>query len=222
MAGLRREWREELETGWEPEFRLVGLLNDDSNPVGAVHLGVVFEVESAGRDLDVRATADTLAVAVAISGSGADGLPNPLEEPGGPDTFDSFQEWGEARVAYLRSIEPKGGIGASGDAAVNGLVSDTRAYIRGPGSVEAARNLTVQAVDTSLFAAASGAVAYGNSAGIAGSVAVNTVKRNTQAFADGATFRTVTVLLPALVNVSSSSVRSTVIWRSIPAAVPSA
>lgn len=48
MAGLRREWDEELEAPWDPEFRLVGLLNDDSNPVGAVHLGVVFTVEAAG------------------------------------------------------------------------------------------------------------------------------------------------------------------------------
>jgi predicted NUDIX family phosphoesterase len=54
MAGLRREWDEELKTDWEPEFRLVGLLNDDSNPVGAVHLGVVFEVEAGGRPVVVR------------------------------------------------------------------------------------------------------------------------------------------------------------------------
>ena len=54
MAGLRREWDEELVAGWAPEFRLVGLLNDDTNPVGAVHLGVVFEVEAAGRPVEVR------------------------------------------------------------------------------------------------------------------------------------------------------------------------
>jgi len=53
-AGLRREWAEELEAAWEPEFRLVGLLNDDSNPVGSVHLGVVFEVQAAGRTAQVR------------------------------------------------------------------------------------------------------------------------------------------------------------------------
>jgi predicted NUDIX family phosphoesterase len=53
-AGLRREWGEELVADWEPRFRLVGLLNDDSNPVGAVHLGVVFEVEAEGRALAVR------------------------------------------------------------------------------------------------------------------------------------------------------------------------
>ena len=53
-VGLRREWAEELDTAWEPEFRLVGMLNDDSNPVGSVHLGVVFSVEAAGRPVQVR------------------------------------------------------------------------------------------------------------------------------------------------------------------------
>jgi predicted NUDIX family phosphoesterase len=52
--GLRREWSEELVADWEPQFRLVGLLNDDSNPVGSVHLGVVFEVEADGRPVQVR------------------------------------------------------------------------------------------------------------------------------------------------------------------------
>ena len=54
MAGLRREWDEELVTDWEPRFELVGLLNDDTNPVGAVHLGVVFTVEAEGRSVAVR------------------------------------------------------------------------------------------------------------------------------------------------------------------------
>lgn len=56
-AGLRREWEEELVADWEPRFRLIGLLNDDTNPVGAVHLGVLFEVDAAGRALAVRETA---------------------------------------------------------------------------------------------------------------------------------------------------------------------
>ena len=54
--GLRREWREELDVAWEPVFTLVGLLNDDSNPVGSVHLGVVFTVEASGREVSVRET----------------------------------------------------------------------------------------------------------------------------------------------------------------------
>jgi len=53
-SGLRREWREELDADWEPEFAPIGFLNDDRNPVGAVHLGVVFEVQAAGRAIDVR------------------------------------------------------------------------------------------------------------------------------------------------------------------------
>lgn len=55
-AGLRREWQEELDAPWEPTFELVGLLNDDSNPVGAVHLGVVFAVEAQGRPVSVLET----------------------------------------------------------------------------------------------------------------------------------------------------------------------
>lgn len=54
LGGLHREWREELATAWEPDFQLVGMLNDDSNPVGSVHLGIVFEVDAAGRAVDVR------------------------------------------------------------------------------------------------------------------------------------------------------------------------
>lgn len=56
MAGLAREWAEELDADWPPRFDLVGLLNDDSNPVGSVHLGVVFRVEADGHRLRVRET----------------------------------------------------------------------------------------------------------------------------------------------------------------------
>jgi predicted NUDIX family phosphoesterase len=53
-AGLVREWQEELVADWRPDFVPIGLLNDDRNAVGAVHLGVVFAVEAAGRRIDVR------------------------------------------------------------------------------------------------------------------------------------------------------------------------
>jgi predicted NUDIX family phosphoesterase len=53
-AGLRREFAEEIAASWIPEPRLLGLLNDDSDPVGAVHLGVVYEAEAAGRPVAVR------------------------------------------------------------------------------------------------------------------------------------------------------------------------
>jgi predicted NUDIX family phosphoesterase len=55
MAGLAREWAEEVEAAWQPAFELVGLLNDDSNPVGAVHLGVVFTTQAQG-PMGVRET----------------------------------------------------------------------------------------------------------------------------------------------------------------------
>ena len=54
LGGLEREWSEELIADFEPEFRLVGFLNDDSNPVGSVHLGVVFTVEADGHAVAVR------------------------------------------------------------------------------------------------------------------------------------------------------------------------
>ncbi len=53
-TGLLREWREEIEADWDPEFTLIGVLNDDRNAVGSVHLGLVYEVEAAGRAFSVR------------------------------------------------------------------------------------------------------------------------------------------------------------------------
>jgi predicted NUDIX family phosphoesterase len=54
--GLRREWSEELDATFIPEFRFVGLLNDDETDVGRVHIGVVFEAEAAGRRVTIRET----------------------------------------------------------------------------------------------------------------------------------------------------------------------
>jgi predicted NUDIX family phosphoesterase len=56
MGGMAREWSEELDADWTPDYELVGLLNDDSDPVGAVHLGVVFRAEARGRAVAVRET----------------------------------------------------------------------------------------------------------------------------------------------------------------------
>ena len=64
LGGLRREWDEELAAGFVPEFRLVALLNDDTTPVGAVHLGAVYVGEAAGRPVAIRET-DKLAGAFA-------------------------------------------------------------------------------------------------------------------------------------------------------------
>ena len=56
LGGLRREWSEELIAEFVPDFRLVGLLNDDTTDVGAVHLGAVYVGDAAGRPVAIRET----------------------------------------------------------------------------------------------------------------------------------------------------------------------
>jgi predicted NUDIX family phosphoesterase len=56
LGGLAREWHEELVADFLPEFRLVALLNDDTTPVGAVHLGAVYVADVAGRPVAIRET----------------------------------------------------------------------------------------------------------------------------------------------------------------------
>lgn len=55
-GGLQREFAEEMAADWRPEPELIGLLNDDSTPVGQVHLGVVFWADARGREIAVRET----------------------------------------------------------------------------------------------------------------------------------------------------------------------
>ncbi len=55
-GGLAREWREEVVAGFEPDYRFVGLLNDDTTEVGSVHLGVVYVADAVGRPVAVRET----------------------------------------------------------------------------------------------------------------------------------------------------------------------
>lgn len=55
-GGLVREWHEEVEAAFVPDFAPVGLLNDDSTEVGAVHIGFVFVADAAGRAVAIRET----------------------------------------------------------------------------------------------------------------------------------------------------------------------
>ena len=55
-GGLRREWREEISADFEPEFQLVGLLNDDTTEVGSVHVGAVFQADARGLPVAIRET----------------------------------------------------------------------------------------------------------------------------------------------------------------------
>jgi predicted NUDIX family phosphoesterase len=56
LGGLVREWREELVAAFLPEFRLIGLLNDDTTDVGRVHLGAVYLADAGGRSVAIRET----------------------------------------------------------------------------------------------------------------------------------------------------------------------
>jgi predicted NUDIX family phosphoesterase len=67
LGGLRREWAEEIEAAFEPEFRLIGLLNDDSTAVGSVHVGAVYIADASGRAVGIRET-DKLSGAFAEPG----------------------------------------------------------------------------------------------------------------------------------------------------------
>ena len=53
-GGLKREWAEEIDADFVPEFQPLGVLNDDDNSVGAVHVGLVFTADAGGRPVEIR------------------------------------------------------------------------------------------------------------------------------------------------------------------------
>ena len=56
LGGLEREWHEEIEADFVPDFEFFGLLNDDTVEVGLHHLGLVYLADAAGRPVAVRET----------------------------------------------------------------------------------------------------------------------------------------------------------------------
>jgi predicted NUDIX family phosphoesterase len=97
--GTRRELHEELVLEETPSLRRVGLLNDDSNPVGAVHLGLVQVARVQGqvsiRERDVLdGRFETLSALGALHAAGAnfetwsaclvERLPDLVQETGNP------------------------------------------------------------------------------------------------------------------------------------------
>jgi predicted NUDIX family phosphoesterase len=87
-AAVTREIEEELDLPEEHEHRIIGLLNDESNPVGQVHLGVVHLV-------DLKADAVT---------SREDALLDlaftPLADLNGP-LFERLETWSQFCIRYL-------------------------------------------------------------------------------------------------------------------------
>ncbi len=55
-ACLAREWSEEVVAAFEPDYAPVGLLNDDTTPVGSVHIGFVYVADAGGRPVAIRET----------------------------------------------------------------------------------------------------------------------------------------------------------------------
>jgi predicted NUDIX family phosphoesterase len=87
-AAVSREIEEELELAGGYRSRIIGLLNDDSNPVGQVHLGIVHLVDLV--DDRVSSREDAL-LDLAFS---------PLDVLAGPE-FERLETWSQLCVRHL-------------------------------------------------------------------------------------------------------------------------
>jgi predicted NUDIX family phosphoesterase len=54
--GMRREWEEEVAYAGAFEARLLGLIKEESAPVGRVHVGLVFLIDGESPDISIRET----------------------------------------------------------------------------------------------------------------------------------------------------------------------
>ena len=88
FAAVSRELEEELEKLGPRTSRIIALLNDDTNPVGQVHLGIVHLVDL--EDTDVAARED------ALSDLGF----SSLTELRGP-MFERLETWSQHCIAHL-------------------------------------------------------------------------------------------------------------------------
>ena len=88
FAAVSRELDEELLIGSKRTSRIIALLNDDSNPVGQVHLGIVHLVDLDNEDVTSREDALT------------DLQFSSLEELRGP-AFDRLETWSQHCIAHL-------------------------------------------------------------------------------------------------------------------------
>jgi len=89
-GGLRREWREEILADFEPEFELVGLINDDTTDVGAVHVGAVYVADARSRPVAIRET-DKLRGAFAAPADVA-------------SVVDRMETWSALAFAHLEGV----------------------------------------------------------------------------------------------------------------------
>jgi predicted NUDIX family phosphoesterase len=89
-GGLRREWLEEVSAAFEPEFELIGLINDDTTDVGSVHVGAVYVADARGREVTILETEK-------LSGAFAD-----PDEVG--RVVDRMESWSALAFRHLESV----------------------------------------------------------------------------------------------------------------------
>ena len=89
-AALTREWNEEVATPALPRFTPLGLLNDDGDDVGRVHLGVVYLALLASPAIQVRER-EKLAGALV-----------PLEEA--VARADELEGWSAALISHIEAL----------------------------------------------------------------------------------------------------------------------
>lgn len=89
MAGIEREIAEELTIECRYTQKVVGLLNDDSNEVGAVHLGVVHRFELTGDNVSANEAA--IAKLTFLT-------PEELKDP---VIYDKLETWSQLCLALL-------------------------------------------------------------------------------------------------------------------------
>ena len=87
-AAVTREIEEELDLPEEHEHRIIALLNDDTNPVGQVHLGIVHLVDLKSDDVTSREAA--------LSDLGF----SPLSQLDG-ERFEELETWSRFCIRYL-------------------------------------------------------------------------------------------------------------------------
>lgn len=90
-GGLRREWSEELEAASLPSWRPIGIINDDTTDVGAVHLGVVYVADIAGGWVRIRETEKLTGAFV--------------EQPAVQVVYDRLETWSALVFDHLQSVE---------------------------------------------------------------------------------------------------------------------
>ena len=79
-----------IRDSFEPEFELIGLINDDTTDVGSVHVGAVYVADARGRDVTILETEK-------LSGSFVD--PAAVAE-----VVDRMESWSALAFRHLEGV----------------------------------------------------------------------------------------------------------------------